>query len=66
MAPKTTFLIMHRLTKWHSCEPPSIAQTNLPGLLAAVQAQDHVRWLVFFEGCIAAEWAGFKKLISSG
>jgi hypothetical protein len=37
-----------------------MAHTYLPGLLQAIQAQDRMCWLAFFEGCIAEEWAGVQ------
>ena len=52
------FFIVWRLIEWHSSKPLSPVRTDLPGLLQAIEAQDQVGWLAFFEGCIAVEWAG--------
>jgi hypothetical protein len=45
-----------------SQESFSMAQTDLPGLLHAIQAQDCLGWLTFFEGCIAEECAGVQHV----
>ena len=50
-----------RLTKWQSSEPFSHAHSDMPGLLQAIDAQDRIGWLAFFEGCIAVEWAGVQE-----
>jgi hypothetical protein len=59
-ATEITFWIIKHLTEWGSQEPYSTAKTDLPGLLQAIQAQDCLDWLAFFEGCIAEEWAGVQ------
>jgi hypothetical protein len=54
--------IIQRLTEWRTSEPFSPAQqSDMPGLLQAISAQDRIGWLVFFEGCIAIEWAGVQE-----
>jgi hypothetical protein len=60
-APEIIFWIIRRLTEWRSSEPLSIARTDLPGLIEAIEAQDRIGWLAFFEGCIAKEWAGVQE-----
>jgi len=52
------YWIIQRLTEWRSAEPFSRAQSDMPGLLQAINAQDQIGWLAFLEGCIAVEWAG--------
>jgi hypothetical protein len=54
--------IIQRLTKWRSSEPfSSPAQSDMPGPLQAISAQDRIGWLAFFEGCIAIEWVGVQE-----
>jgi hypothetical protein len=60
-AKDVTYWIIQRLTEWRSSEPFSRAQSDMPGLLAAIAAQDRMGWLAFFEGCIAVEWAGVQE-----
>jgi hypothetical protein len=60
-ATEITYWIIQRLTEWRSQDPFSIANTELPGLLQAIDAQDRMGWLAFFEGCIAVEWAGVQQ-----
>jgi hypothetical protein len=55
------FWIIQRLTEWRTSEPFSTAQSDMPGLLEAIAAQDRIGWLAFFEGCIAIEWAGLQE-----
>ena len=33
----------------------------MSGLLQAIDAQDCIGWLAFFEGCIAVEWASVQE-----
>jgi hypothetical protein len=49
------------LTEWCSSDPFSPIYTDLPGLQLAIEAQDHIGWLAFFEGCIAVKWAGVQE-----
>jgi hypothetical protein len=60
-ATEITYWIIQSLTEWRSQDPFSIADTELPGLLQAIDAQDHMGWLAFFEGCIAVKWAGVQQ-----
>jgi hypothetical protein len=53
--------IIQRLAEWRSSEPFSAAQSDMPGLLQAIAAQDRIGWLAFFEGCVAIEWAGVQE-----
>jgi hypothetical protein len=39
----------------------SVVHTIRPGLLEAIEAQDSIGWLAFFEGCITVEWAGVQE-----
>jgi hypothetical protein len=55
------YWIIQRLTEWRTSEPFSPAQSDMPGLLQAISAQDRIGWLAFFEGCIAIEWAGVQE-----
>jgi hypothetical protein len=55
------FWIIRRLTEWRSAEPHSPIHTDLPGLQQAIEAQYHIGWLAFFEGCIAVEWVGVQE-----
>jgi hypothetical protein len=57
-AKDITCWIIQRLTEWRSSEPLSPAQSDMPGLLQAIAAQDRIGWLAFFKGCVAVEWAG--------
>jgi hypothetical protein len=59
-AKDVIFWIIQRLTEWRSSEPFSTAQSDMPGLLQAIHAQDQIGWLAFLEGCIAVEWAGVQ------
>jgi hypothetical protein len=52
--------IIQCLTEWRSSVPFSPIQTDLPGLLEAIEAQDRIGWLAFFEGYIAVKWAGMQ------
>jgi hypothetical protein len=61
MAKEITYWIIQCLTEWCSTEPFSSAQTDLPGVLQAIEAQDHMGWLAFFEGCNAVEWAAVQQ-----
>ena len=56
-----TYWIIQCLMKWHSLGPFSNAQSDMPGLLQAINAQDCIGWLAFFEGCIAVEGAGVQE-----
>jgi hypothetical protein len=60
-AKDITCWIIQRLTEWRSSEPLSPAQSDMPGLLQAIAAQDRIGWLAFFKGCIAVEWAGVRE-----
>ena len=52
--------IIQRLTEWRSSELFSRAQSDMRGLLQAINAQDQIGWLAFLEGCIAVKWAGVQ------
>jgi hypothetical protein len=60
-AKDIVFWIIQRLTEWRTSEPFSPAQSDMPGLLQAISAQDRIGWLAFFKGCIAIEWAGVPE-----
>ena len=60
-AKDMTCSIIQRLIEWRSSEPFSRAQSNMPGLLQAINAQDRIGWLAFLEGCIAVKWAGVQE-----
>jgi len=47
--------------EWRSSGPFSNAQSSMPGLLQAIDAQDRIGWLAFFEECIAVEGAGVQE-----
>jgi hypothetical protein len=53
--------IIQRLTEWRSSKPFSPIHTDLPGLQEAIEAQDCIGWLAFFEGCIAVGWTGIQE-----
>jgi hypothetical protein len=55
------YWIIQRLTEWRSPLPFSPIHTDLPGLSQAIEAQDQIGWLPFFEGCITIEWAGVQE-----
>jgi hypothetical protein len=55
------FWIIRRLTEWRSAEPRSPIHTDFPGLQQAIEAQDRIGWLAFFEGCIVVEWVGVQE-----
>jgi hypothetical protein len=59
-ATDVIYWIIQCLTKWCSSASFSLIQTDLPGLLEAIEAQDQIGWLAFFEGCIAVKWAGIQ------
>jgi hypothetical protein len=61
-ATDVIYWIIQRLTEWRSSAPFSPIQTDLPNLLEAIEAQDRIGWLAFFEGCIAVEWAGVQDV----
>jgi hypothetical protein len=61
-AKDIAFWIIQCLTEWRTSELFSTAQSDMPGLLQAIAAQDRIGWwLAFFEGCIAIEWAGVQE-----
>jgi hypothetical protein len=60
-AKDIVFWIIQRLTEWRTSEPFSTAQSDMPGLLQTIAAQDRIGWLAFFKGCIAIEWAGVQE-----
>ena len=56
-----TYWVIQRLTEWRSSDPFSNAYSNKPGLLQAIDAQDCIGWLAFFEGYMAVELAGVQE-----
>ena len=44
-ANNVTYWIIRHLTKWRSSEPFSDAQSDMPGLLQAIVAQDRPYWM---------------------
>jgi hypothetical protein len=60
-ANDVTFWVIQLYTERQSPLPLSRAYTDMPGLMQAIDAQDCMGWLAFFEGCIAVEWAGVQE-----
>jgi hypothetical protein len=61
MATEVTYWIIQCLTKWQSQEPFSTANTDLPGPLQVIEAQERMGWIAFFEACISVEWASIQQ-----
>lgn len=60
-SPEVASVILSRLRAWRTGEALLPIVTRFPGLQAALQAQDQIGWLPFFEGCLAHQWTSVQQ-----